>query len=61
MHSSLGSDKGLRAGDESDNGSCPRLCPIVFGFCKGNGKERKGGKRVHRRMRPTNAEAISIH
>lgn len=23
VHSSLGSDKGLRASDENDNGSCP--------------------------------------
>lgn len=30
MHSSLGSDKGLRASDENDSGSCPRLCPVTF-------------------------------
>lgn len=42
VHSSLGSDKGLRASDESDNGSCPWLCPVVFGFCKGSG--RREGK-----------------
>lgn len=35
VHSSLGSDKGLRASDESDNGSCPWLCPIEFGFANG--------------------------
>lgn len=39
VHSSLGSDKGLRASDESDNGSCPWLSPMVFGF--GKKTERK--------------------
>lgn len=45
VHSSLGSDKGLRASDESDNGSRPCLCPTVVGF----GKERKKeSRRTHR-------------
>lgn len=52
MHSSLGSDKGLRASDESDNGSCPQLCPTAFGFAADKKRsERREGR----------AETISVH
>lgn len=44
VHSSLGSDKGLRASDESDNGSRPCLCPTVFGFGK---EQKKESRRTH--------------
>lgn len=57
VHSSLGSDKGLRASDESDNGSCPWLCPVVFGFAKG----AEGGEEKYERRHLTTAETISAH
>lgn len=50
VHSSLGSDKGLRASDESDNGSCPWLSPMVLGFAKEmKGNKVMGGKGMEER------------
>lgn len=40
VHLSLGSDKGLRASDESDNSSRPCSCPTVLGFLRKSGRKR---------------------
>lgn len=60
VHSSLGSDKGLRASDESDNGSCPWLRPIAFAN-EIKRRKREGGKEEYGRGHSTNVETISVH
>lgn len=59
VHSSLGSDKGLRASDESDNGSCPWLCPIVFNFLEE--RKWKEVKKERGRRYDINAEYRSLN